>query len=427
MSWIKGVASSYIDLSDQVVAAATGTSLQSADSVANGGTGYSVGDILTLSGGTATIAAQVEVTAVSGGVVTAVRRVNDGVYSAAPSDPVSTTGGGGSGCTLNCTFAANGWTDLIDQVYSGSDREVMLQGEGGGTDEIYIGWRTFFNSGGNYYNWELHGMTGYDSGLPWEEQPGMSPGFFDGALATDRAGAYLLCSNGSVAYWLSVTPYRIIGIVKVGSSYFPFYLGWGNRFATAGEYPYPLVVSGCTSLYKDQASQSKLTSGLTDPWRSTDSEGSTRGPMLVYMTDGSWYGVANSSVGASSRTPLGSRVVMPCGRSDAASYASTPDKFVYDQFPWSDLIYASGLSGTANASLHPTPDSGGDVHHLVPAIVVFWDPSPQMPVEIDNVFWTSAFGGVVSEDRIIYGGEVYRVFQNCNRSDVYSYLAVREG
>lgn len=68
--------------------------------IAAGGSGYAVGDLITASGGTGT-AATFEVAAVSGGVVTAVRTLSLGAYSAVPSNPVSTTtGGAGTGLTL---------------------------------------------------------------------------------------------------------------------------------------------------------------------------------------------------------------------------------------------------------------------------------------------------------------------------------------
>lgn len=421
MSWIKGTASSYIDLSNQMVAAATGQSLQTVDSIGEGGTGYVVGDILTLSGGTATIAAQVEVLTLSGSAVATVRRVNDGVYTVTPADEVETTGGTGEGCTLNCTFASNGWTAVIDEVRSGSDRDVMLQGTGGGSDEIYIGWRTLYESGAGYYNLELHGMTGYSASLPFKEQPGLSPGIFDGTTAALRAGAYLISSNSSQAYWLSVTPFRIIGIVKIGSAYFPFYLGWGNRFATSGEYPYPMLIAGPSSLFSDTTAS--VHSGLTDPWRNYLTDGNTRGPSLVFMPDGAWYGVANASVSDSARTALGDRVVLPTGLPTGSGSAGLEDRFVAAGCAFSDIISQTGLSGNASANLYDTEGT----HPLLPAIIVFYDPTPQVVMEIDHVFWVSSFGGVTSEDRFIEGAKVYRVFANCARSDPYAFLAVEEG
>lgn len=76
--------------------------------VTAGGTGYSSGDVLTMADGGVgvhSVAAQVTVTGVSGGVVSAVSALTLGSYSALPDSPVSVTGGGGSGCTLTPMWA----------------------------------------------------------------------------------------------------------------------------------------------------------------------------------------------------------------------------------------------------------------------------------------------------------------------------------
>lgn len=74
--------------------------------VVAGGTGYKVGDLLTVSGGTgAARAALVRVATVAAGAVTAVTVEDGGVYSAVPGSGAATTAtsGSGSGCTLNPT------------------------------------------------------------------------------------------------------------------------------------------------------------------------------------------------------------------------------------------------------------------------------------------------------------------------------------
>lgn len=102
--------------------------------VTAGGTGYSVGNELTLSGGTQTQAAVVVVTAVSGGAVTAVspKATARGMYTVLPTNPISTTGGGGSGCTLNVAGTGNppdGWiyglTNNKDWFVGGSDTVIV--------------------------------------------------------------------------------------------------------------------------------------------------------------------------------------------------------------------------------------------------------------------------------------------------------------
>jgi hypothetical protein len=79
--------------------------------VTAGGTGYAVGDILTLVGTGGTLAAsssqaQFRVVSVNAGVVTAVVSINAPYYTTAPTAPSAVTGGTGSGCTLTVTNPA---------------------------------------------------------------------------------------------------------------------------------------------------------------------------------------------------------------------------------------------------------------------------------------------------------------------------------
>lgn len=75
--------------------------------VSAGGTGYVIGDSLVLASGTYDVAPVLEVLTVSGTIVLTVLILNPGICSAQPSNPVATTtDGGGSGCTLDLTFAA---------------------------------------------------------------------------------------------------------------------------------------------------------------------------------------------------------------------------------------------------------------------------------------------------------------------------------
>jgi hypothetical protein len=73
--------------------------------IAAAGTGYAVGNTLTVSGGIGSIDVELTVTTVSGGGgVTGVTLSNAGSYTTTPSNPVSVTGGAGSGATFNLTF-----------------------------------------------------------------------------------------------------------------------------------------------------------------------------------------------------------------------------------------------------------------------------------------------------------------------------------
>lgn len=96
-----------------------------------GGTGYVIGDILTLSSGDAN--AMVEVTAVSGGAVTDVLIVDNGTgYSVASTN---TTGGTGTGCTLNVVT-------LIDRSLFTANDGYLYESGGNlllGTDDSVAG------------------------------------------------------------------------------------------------------------------------------------------------------------------------------------------------------------------------------------------------------------------------------------------------
>jgi hypothetical protein len=94
--------------------------------IAAGGTGYTVNDVLTLTGGTSTETATVTVTTVSGGVVTAVgpTAAARGMYTVLPTNPVSTTGGTGTGCTLTVTWVYT-TTNTKEWFVGGADTVVV--------------------------------------------------------------------------------------------------------------------------------------------------------------------------------------------------------------------------------------------------------------------------------------------------------------
>jgi hypothetical protein len=98
--------------------------------ITNGGTGYTVGNTLTFvggSGGTATLT----VSTVSSGVITGVTVAGFGLYTALPSNPISVTGGSGSGATFTATWAINsGFT--ITNAGSGYIEQPTITFSGGG-------------------------------------------------------------------------------------------------------------------------------------------------------------------------------------------------------------------------------------------------------------------------------------------------------
>ncbi|WP_373649965.1 beta strand repeat-containing protein [Schlesneria sp. DSM 10557] len=102
--------------------------------VHHGGTGYQVGDILTVSGG-ATIApfgaAQIKVLGVnSAGALTAIQVIQSGSYSQIPAGIVSFTGGQGSGATANLTISNTTITKILSATSVQLSNAVLTSATG---------------------------------------------------------------------------------------------------------------------------------------------------------------------------------------------------------------------------------------------------------------------------------------------------------
>lgn len=91
-----------------------------------GGTGYTLGDILTVVGGTYQVEATFEVAGVSGGVISSVTVLNEGAYTAAPSNPVSVTGGTGANATFNLTTAAAVPSSAVEEIKEKDGRNYLF-------------------------------------------------------------------------------------------------------------------------------------------------------------------------------------------------------------------------------------------------------------------------------------------------------------
>lgn len=409
---------------------------------AAGGTGYSVGQYLTVVGGTFTEAAVFEITQVSGGAVVALQPVAPnqvttdteatGYYTVTPSNPASTTvnTGGGSGCTL-----------II-----GYEQELIMEGSGTGSQDITVGIKTYqtldttgFNT---CFNWALFAMGSYNAGLNFFEQPQISRGFATGPAVDPNlqtvVGAFvpLRDTNGSfpITYWFNITPSRIICVFKVEgpltTTYSSMYLGYLNPLGTTTELAFPMYVSGCSHRKNVwYADVTPYITGLT----SMDGGGSDAGPGFVYRSNsGSWAGIDNSDVAeiGTSRIASTDSAVYPGGHPNLTPPLSGFGDVVSDGWSaWRGAFPDTGVPGSASWSLYPTPDSGGDIYWLIPATVMDSDDNTEDFLsygELDEVFWVSRGGTLTSEDTIEIGSDQYRVFQNGNRTEEWAYMALKE-
>ena len=411
-----------------------------------GGTGYTVGDILTVSGGTvvSSLILTLEVTSVSGGVVDGIRIFDCGAYSSNPGNPVAVTGGtGGDDATFDMTFETQNWainrnvassTSAIDNITpaSGSagtqviEREVQLQGPGfAGADEIFVGILEVRDTDAAVFNWHLFGMTGFNTILDLIDQPGFS------FIEPNEIASFVPLSNGAIECWFHITPRALSGVMRIGTTYESFYLGFLNPFATPTEYPYPLYIAGSSSRWNENFGSSGVThSGLVDPGAWTGTSGNTRGPAGLRFFDGSWQYVQNWSFAGSSRFQNNDRMVYPAGDLPASAAEIAPiDSFLNSDADrrWNAMIPATGNPGSPTVIMRETEDSGGDITQLIPTIVNFSQPSLQILGELDSLFWGSTAGNnIVSEDRVVIGGLFYRAFQQANRTDQFAFQFFRE-
>lgn len=408
------------------------------------GTGYSTSDKLTLAGGLigeGGAACIFNVDTVGGsGEVTAVSLDIAGNYEEDPgATGIATTGGGGSGCTL----------DVVYQDASTQEHVVILEGEGlSGTDSIFVGIKAYSLVVGfdTAWNFCMLGMTGFNSGLPIEEQPGISPGLITTAGSEgetdDNDGAFVPLKDttgNDITWWVNANGRRFYFFCKVDdgvtTNYFHGGGGLLNQVGTNSEYDSPIFAAGSSS--RDDAlfnEDSLLLGGITESICSNASSADPTGVFLLRHPDGVWRSHASAlSNIASIRTtetefgiyPTSSRS-LPASNDQNAAVASTGNG-------WQNIIPVSGQPASGTYLLKPTPGSGDAQYWRVQILLVIWE----LPVtganykvlgELDDVFFVSTGGNaVVSEDRLRDGADRYLILQNGNRTDEWSYCAIKEG
>jgi hypothetical protein len=124
------------------------------------------------------------------------------------------------------------WTTLFYDT-STVAHALILQGKGlSGTEEIFVGMRSYQSIPADYYNLSVVGFTGYVPGNAYNAQPG----YLEMGLPAH---------NQRIDYWLAINGQRITFGIKVGTPvYETAYVGKFFPYATPTQYPYPLAVIG---------------------------------------------------------------------------------------------------------------------------------------------------------------------------------------
>tara|TARA_R110002167_G_scaffold93122_2_gene249829 strand:+ start:26517 stop:28184 length:1668 start_codon:yes stop_codon:yes gene_type:complete len=434
--------------SQQAASAAIGTA----------GTGYTVGDVLTVvdgsagvrgdgdAAGTVASAATFTVATISGGggtgPVASVTLATEGNYEETPTNDATVTGGTGTACELTVTYEDPPQTDSDFQV-------AMLQGEGlAGADEIHVAIKAYTQASGFdfAFNWGLYGTTGYSSTLPLHQQLGINADQINtstGALPAADNGSYLVLKNNDadpdMAWWIHHNGRRIVIVVRVeGSStvqYSSAYMGFVNQLATSTEYPYPLLVgSGTNDKNRLWTEVSLLSGGIVESIQNATAD--PLGPLYLKYPDGNWR--AHTSTGSSSavnrglETEWGVYPFMNPGQIGAPKQIVSNTTRLGYAFGTKPIIPVSGVPGTETVLLKPTPGTGSDYYRLVQPVLIQAESGGapllyKMLGEIDGVFWFNrGNNAIVSEDRMELGTERYLIFQNGNRTQNWSYFALNE-
>lgn len=162
-------------------------------------------------------------------------------------------------------------TNIIGDL--AADKVVILQAPGlTGTDQIFYGLKIYKSVASDYYNCQIDGFTGYVSTSTFENQPGSIYG-------AGQVGIGVTLWNQSIPYWLVANAQGFTCCAKIQNAYVIFGAGFLLRYATPGQYPYPLLVHG--NLPQADATRYSVTTWVSG-WKGS------RNNLRLRFTNGVW-------------------------------------------------------------------------------------------------------------------------------------------
>lgn len=281
-----------------------------------------------------------------------------------------------------------------------NERHLYLRGPGlTASDTIYVNIRQYYDTvTSQYYNWELRGAIGYDSGEPFDNQPGVSPITAD----ADRGSPRMLLDNSSMSYWFFASGRRFIVVAKTGTFYSTMYCGFYYPFGTPSEIPYPIFIggTGCEETV-ELSDNNYLVGGFYDAPGGTTVPGKN-GAYVRHM-DGSWFAVANyTDTNTTVRSPETETCTWP---------------YVYF-----DALETSGSGGRDIVSTE-NPDGS---YTVLPIVLYSTKESGNVYGELEDVYYITGQGPNVSEDTLTIGGDTYLIIQTAYRTGNLDYVAIKQ-
>lgn len=335
------------------------------------------------------------------------------------------------------------WRILIDRVQGGSATNVawmsllLLQADGtvanhfgseailkgvgnAGTDEIFVGVRSEYDTAAGWFNLFLNGYTGFDANeQSWFEQPGALPGF---GQAIPFAVPMVPCWDTTMPYWFVASGRSFRFCVKVSTSYEGGYAGFFLPYATPQQYPYPLAVGG--SLVPQNTARSAEWRYSYANWRhgvypgpgaesatpSDTSQMTYWSTLYLRLPDGSWGNFANRPQPGSA-TPEG---IYGPNQSISSPYASTGRA----RSVWPHAMNDQWASGK-----RPYRECLGGGYMLQPCIMLQRYPTTAAFGELEGTYAISGYQNA-AENTTTYNGRTHVIFQNAYRNTVHEFWAL---
>lgn len=297
--------------------------------------------------------------------------------------------------------------------------EVILKAKGNsGSDAIFMGIRSEYDSAAGWYNWMLNGYTGYDPSIQsWFKQPG--------AITLPESGTQFICPMST--FWDSTMPYWFVAngrsfrwVVKVSTSYMPGYMGWLLPYSTPSQYPYPLCVAG---------NLAPLTSARATNWRyslvsammgtpvgpsatSYASSGTQTSNGSMYCRDpaGAWQNFGQRP-GYGQSTIQSEGLQIFAYTNTGLNDANTVSSLVRGVWPhcWYGNTIRDGISGS---------------QLLMPCVLIEGYSTRQLVYgELDGYYFTSGTSNA-AENTAVVGGKNHVVFSGCYRTAQGEYFTL---
>lgn len=135
------------------------------------------------------------------------------------------------------------WTQLRYITTTGTE-ELILQGNGDGTQQIIIGFKHYYFISGLNINSELiiQHFSSYSSGATFEDQAGGIT-ILNNQITLPATTPTIFVPN-TMKYWFMGNSRRFMTVLKVGAYYMSAYLGFIQPYATPKDWNNPICIGG---------------------------------------------------------------------------------------------------------------------------------------------------------------------------------------